>query len=1212
MTKKLFSLLILLAMFYSQKGSSQCATGALYQGAAAPTAGCTIVSGTTCAFNNEYTRFFGLTIGETYTVGNCTSYTGTDGGAAGTDLTVRNGGTGSGSVVGFVSTSSAGACYTFVAADDTVTVQVNDPGCVSSSNCNKIVIVCESCPQTTCPAPTTLSSSGLTAASATLNWVAPALCTPTDYEVEYGPTGFTQGTGTVVAVSGATTTTISGLTPSTTYQFYVRSDCGGGLFSSWVGPTSFTTQATCAAQSALSVSSVTNATATITWTDNNSPTIGAYQVEYGLTGFTQGTGTLVSTGSIPYTITSLTAQTTYQVYVRANCGGGDYSAWLGPVSFTTACDTYTPTYLQDFASFTGLNAPTFCWSEAVGLLAAPTTFTSTTSSAWTSDGFGNNGTTGAARLNIWSTTPKEWLISPSFDLSGGPWQMEFDLALTPFSTTASATLGADDLFAVLVSTDNGVTWTSANILQSWDSTTPISNTGDHIIIDLSAYSGTVKFAFYGQSTVSNTDNNVYVDNFAINPLALCNAPSSLTASNITNTSADLSWTANSGETLWNVEWGPTGFTPGSGTLVSGVSNPHTISGLTGNTTYDFYTQADCGAGGTSSWSTIGTFTTACDAVTAPYTENFDVDGLPTCWTNSGPEAWLYSNVTESTADYGANSIDDATGNGGYFAMVDGSGSGTNTGITLTSPYIDVSGLTTPSLSFSLFSNNVDDAALNLFSVEVWDGAAWNTVYSNQSNLGSSWTNIVVDLSTLNITGDIQVRFIVDEDSSLGLAYYNDILLDNVVIDELPTCIAPIVSISNITDASADVNWIDGGSGATLFNLEWGVAGFTQGTGTLLTGLTTSPESLVGLTSCTEYDVYVQADCGANGTSSWAYISFTTAAPAALDCSAAIALSCATPVTATLEGNCSILDFNTTTGNASASCGWSTPGAELIYSFTAPYDGNYELEILSASPTGYIDYFYKDASLGCDNLNWNCIDDELGSAAIAGTMALIGGTEYYILLDAEGTTLRSHTFQINCPPACAATLSIETNDEGDYAASVIMEADDLVASNMVTPGTAVAIVYDGGNSVTLVDGSVTGDTNGFEAIPTADGYFLATVGDGCTTIGSYKEASDDQIQAFEQAIENRTAQEDALSLSAAPNPTNGITTLSFQSTQATEALIDVFNIQGQRIVSLYKDELNANQLYQLKMNTNDLVNGIYFVRLVSSNGEVQNLKLMVQH
>ncbi len=93
----------------------------------------------------------------------------------------------------------------------------------------------------------------------------------------------------------------------------------------------------------------------------------------------------------------------------------------------------------------------------------------------------------------------------------------------------------------------------------------------------------------------------------------CTAPSSGNTVKVSPTTAEIAWTPQGSESSWNVEYGFTGYTQGSsGTIanfVSTVSNSNSISGLATNTSYDFYVQADCGAGSTSSWSGPYTFTT---------------------------------------------------------------------------------------------------------------------------------------------------------------------------------------------------------------------------------------------------------------------------------------------------------------------------------------------------------------------------------------------------------------------------------------------------------------------------------------------------------------------------------------------------------------------------------------------------------------------------
>ncbi|WP_201985967.1 T9SS type A sorting domain-containing protein [Hymenobacter rubidus] len=92
---------------------------------------------------------------------------------------------------------------------------------------------------TGCLTPASLSST-TTTTTATLNWLTGGTGT---YTVLYGPTGFNPATGGT-AITGLTAPpyTITGLTPGTTYQFYVTLNCAGGSNSGTAGPASFTTQ----------------------------------------------------------------------------------------------------------------------------------------------------------------------------------------------------------------------------------------------------------------------------------------------------------------------------------------------------------------------------------------------------------------------------------------------------------------------------------------------------------------------------------------------------------------------------------------------------------------------------------------------------------------------------------------------------------------------------------------------------------------------------------------------------------------------------------------------------------------------------------------------------------------------------------------------------------------------------------------------------------
>ena len=75
---------------------------------------------------------------------------------------------------------------------------------------------------------------------------------------------------------------------------------------------------------------------------------GTINYEYGVFGFTLGTGTTGSSPTANFTIGGLSQGTAYQVYVRSNCGSGDVSAYVGPRAFNTS---FGVPYFQDFENW---------------------------------------------------------------------------------------------------------------------------------------------------------------------------------------------------------------------------------------------------------------------------------------------------------------------------------------------------------------------------------------------------------------------------------------------------------------------------------------------------------------------------------------------------------------------------------------------------------------------------------------------------------------------------------------------------------------------------------------------------------------------------------------------------------------------------------------------------------------------------------------------
>ena len=323
------------------------------------------------------------------------------------------------------------------------------------------------------------------------------------------------------AVSAISTTDF---TPATTGVYYLGFHAYSitNQYYLYVDDISVDLTPTCDYPTAITVSNISVNSAQIDWTAPALGTPSSYDLYYNTNGTAPTPTTPPSVAGILSTtvqLNSLVPSTAHYVWLRSNCSSQGSSNWSPVDTFTTLCDVIpTPTAAPETFSSIIPN----CWSKAQGILVDPsTTFTTNGTSNWTIDDFGNATTpvNKSARLNIWNTTTNDWLMTPSYDLGTGTgMKLEFDLAYTPYSGTTTATMGPDDKFVVVISSDNGVTWSLANSLRTWDATTPISSTGEHIVIDLSTYTGIVMFGFYGESTASNVDNNVYVDNVQITPL----------------------------------------------------------------------------------------------------------------------------------------------------------------------------------------------------------------------------------------------------------------------------------------------------------------------------------------------------------------------------------------------------------------------------------------------------------------------------------------------------------------------------------------------------------------------------------------------------------------------------------------------------------------------------------------------------------------------
>ncbi|GAA4768296.1 MULTISPECIES: T9SS type A sorting domain-containing protein [Flavobacterium] len=353
---------------------------------------------------------------------------------------------------------------------------------------------------------------------------------------------------------------------------------------------------TCPAPTSFNYANLTATTVDLNWIAGGSETSWEYVIQP-TANPAPTSGTTIGTNAV--IAASVSPNTAYTAYLRANCGAGGFSTWK-MVSFTTPCSTYNVPSSENFSTYVP-----GCWQEADNgdTTVGPATFGS---SSWIEDGFGNVGSTGAARYNIFTTGANDWLMSPIYNIPASGYELKFDAAATQYGATTAPTTAweADDYVEVLVSTGT-TNWT---LLYTYNSSNVPSNTGSTNIIDLDAYAGqSVRFAFRVVEGASNgsADIDFSIDNFEIRLSPACSNPISLAVNGLTQSSATVTWGVTTGNyeyVINNVATDPVG----SGTPLSGETYNATV--LSPLTTYYFHVRTVCSGPLYSVWSTIS-FTT---------------------------------------------------------------------------------------------------------------------------------------------------------------------------------------------------------------------------------------------------------------------------------------------------------------------------------------------------------------------------------------------------------------------------------------------------------------------------------------------------------------------------------------------------------------------------------------------------------------------------
>ncbi|MEN8902311.1 MAG: fibronectin type III domain-containing protein, partial [Nonlabens sp.] len=246
----------------------------------------------------------------------------------------------------------------------------------------------------------------------------------------------------------------------------------------------------------------------------------------------------------------------------------------------------------------------------------------------------------------------------------------------------------------------------------------------------------------------------------------CFAVTTLTTNNITATGADIGWTATGTESAWEVEYGPVGFTPGTGITDNATSNPWTIDGLMSETAYDVYVRADCGMGDISSNQGPINFTTteSCPAPTNFASQDETASEIQFIWDDNGNSSTNYE-VNYGVAPFNQGDAGGQTVQGffGTFAQITGLTSNTEYSFYVrydcgmsdfsswSGPYTASTLQSCPDIENIVFSN-IDQTSVDI----AWDNGGteteWEIEYGPAPLTAGTGTTVIANTNPFTLTG----------------------------------------------------------------------------------------------------------------------------------------------------------------------------------------------------------------------------------------------------------------------------------------------------------------------------------------------------------------------------------------------------------------------------------------------------------------------------
>jgi len=372
---------------------------------------------------------------------------------------------------------------------------------------------------------------------------------------------------------------------------------------------------------------------------------GTADLYYGVAPLTAPTGATTPTAASvasPQTITGLTADTQYQVYVRSNCGGGLVGNWVGPVAYDTFCPALTAfsvtanvATLEATNTWTGGNGDLYYGPAGI----TPPTGATTPTVSNVASGYVITGLTPGLiydlyfRSNcggsqgLWSTVRNfnTYTLVPSTGNAtitscdaviadhAGPsanYSASVDGYLVINATSPTAYMGIQGTFDVEAGFDYiriyaGV-GTGGTLLYQSSASSLDADQGTFAVYSPTA-GGSLTIRFSSDTSVNYTGFTATVQCSDCAPVTAITA-----VGDAFNMDADITWTGGAADLYYGAAplTAPTGATTPT---VSNVTSVYNITGLTAATNYTAYIRSNCGAS-QGFWQGPFNFNTTCPAL----------------------------------------------------------------------------------------------------------------------------------------------------------------------------------------------------------------------------------------------------------------------------------------------------------------------------------------------------------------------------------------------------------------------------------------------------------------------------------------------------------------------------------------------------------------------------------------------------------------------